>query len=97
MRILISFCIAAGLVCAETATGVDIAWKVLPRRVTADNFGSRVAKLYFAVIAVVGNHSGYDLQVSSVLFQLPAAAGVSTPSRQTHIGWCGAVSSGSTR
>lgn len=69
----------AALACAGNAQDVDIAWKVLPRRVTADSFGSRVAKLYYAVVAVVGNSSGYDLQVSSILFQLPPQAGLAAP------------------
>jgi hypothetical protein len=59
--------------------GVDIAWKVLPRRVAADSFGSRIAKLYYAVVAVVGNNSGYDLQVSSVFFRLPARDALTAP------------------
>ncbi len=79
MRSLISLIAAAALACAGTAEHVDIAWKVLPRRVVADNFGSRVAKLYYAVVAVVGNNSGYDLQISSILFQLPEATGVTAP------------------
>jgi hypothetical protein len=79
MRLLTSLLAAAGLACAQTATGVDIAWKVLPRRVAADSFGARTAKLYFAVVAVIGNNSGHDLQVSSVLFQLPEEAGLRAP------------------
>ena len=59
--------------------GVDVAWKILPRRVVTDNFGSRIAKLYFAVQAVVGNNSGYDIQVSSIFFRLPETAGLSAP------------------
>ena len=66
-------------VAAQPAGGVDLAWKVLPRRIAADNFGSRVAKLYFSVVAVVGNSSGHDLQVSSLYFRLPAESGVTTP------------------
>lgn len=58
---------------------VDVAWKVLPRRVAADTFGSRVAKLYYAIAVVVGNNSGRDLEVSSILFQLPASSGITTP------------------
>jgi hypothetical protein len=85
MRSLSKCSIAALLLCggafadAPAGSGVDIAWKVLPRRVVADNFGARVAKLYFAVQAVVGNSSGYDIQVSSIFFRMPDAAGLSAP------------------
>lgn len=81
-----SFLTATALACAQPALEatpaqpqVDLAWKVLPRRVTADNFGARVAKLYFAVVAVVGNNSGHDLEVVSLHFQLPAKTGISSP------------------
>ena len=73
------FALCAGALAQAPSAGVDIAWKILPRRVVTDNFGSRVAKLYFAVQAVVGNNSGYDLQISSIYFRLPAAAGLSAP------------------
>ena len=79
MRIFITFIFAAVLATAQAAAGVDIAWKVVPRRIAADSFGSRVAKLYFAVVVVVGNNSGHDLQVSSIFFRLPGRAGLTTP------------------
>ncbi len=47
---------------------VDVAWKVLPRTVTSDNFGARVAKLYYAVVVYIGNNAGYDLQLAGVYF-----------------------------
>ena len=71
--------LGCGVISAASHPAVDIAWKVLPRRVVADNFGSRIAKLYYAVVAVVGNNSGYDLQVSSVFFRLPEKDGLSAP------------------
>jgi len=79
MRTLLCLTLAAALACAKPATGVDVAWKVVPRRVAADTFGSRVAKLYFAVVVTVGNSSGHDLQVSSILFRLPESAGLGAP------------------
>jgi hypothetical protein len=83
MRSVSKAVLAAVLACcilaAAPQTGVDIAWKVLPRRVVADSFGSRIAKLYYAVVVVVGNNSGYDLQVSSIFFRLPKDAGLSAP------------------
>jgi hypothetical protein len=79
IRLLATFFITAFIASAESPGGVDLAWKVLPRRVVADNYGVRIAKLYFAVVAVVGNNSGKDLQVSSLFFQLPAASGIPAP------------------
>jgi hypothetical protein len=85
MRSLSKCSFAALMLCggvfadAPAGSGVDIAWKVLPRRVVADNFGARIAKLYFAVQAVVGNSSGYDIQVSSIFFRMPDSAGLSAP------------------
>lgn len=67
------------MVTAGEAQSVDIAWKVLPRKVAADSFGVRVARLYYAVVAVVGNSSGRDIQVSSILFQLPQSTGIAAP------------------
>ena len=58
---------------------VDISWKVLPRRATADSFGGKVSGRYFAVEVVIGNNSGYDLQISSVGFQPHAAPDGATP------------------
>ena len=50
---------------------VDVAWSVLPKRISSDNFGARVTKLYFPIQVVIGNNSGYDLQLSSIQFKLP--------------------------
>jgi hypothetical protein len=77
--LIAAFVLCAGALAQAPSAGVDIAWKILPRRVVTDNFGSRIAKLYFAVQAVVGNNSGYDIQVSSIFFRLPDAAGLSAP------------------
>jgi len=77
--LIAAFILCSGALAQALSPGVDIAWKILPRRVVTDNFGSRIAKLYFAVQAVVGNNSGYDIQVSSILFRLPETAGVSAP------------------
>ena len=62
---------AAGPIPPGLSPAVDVAWKVLPRRVSSDNFGSRVTKLFYPVDVVIGNNSGYDLQIASILFQLP--------------------------
>jgi hypothetical protein len=58
---------------------VDISWKVLPRTVTSDNFGARVAKLYYAIVVYIGNNAGYDLQLAGVYFELPTGSNLQTP------------------
>ena len=47
---------------------VEVMWKVLPRSVVHDSFGSRVAKRYYGVEVVIGNNSGFDLQLAAVGF-----------------------------
>jgi hypothetical protein len=61
---------AAGPIPPGLKPQVDIAWGVLPRRISADNFGARITKLYYPIEVVIGNNSGYDLQIASVQFQL---------------------------
>ncbi len=48
---------------------VDLAYDILPYRVTSDNFGRRVAETYFAVEATVGNNTGYKLLLTSLFFR----------------------------
>ncbi len=48
---------------------VDIMWDVLPYGVTGDNFGSRVARRYYAVEVVIGNNTGYPLQLAGAAFE----------------------------
>jgi hypothetical protein len=50
---------------------VDVLWSVLPDQVVHDNFGARVATEYFCIDAVIGNDSGYDLQIASIGFTAP--------------------------
>jgi hypothetical protein len=50
---------------------VDVMWSVLPDRVVHDNFGAKVATEYFCIDAVIGNDSGYDLQIASIGFTVP--------------------------
>ncbi|HJR08764.1 MAG TPA: carboxypeptidase-like regulatory domain-containing protein [Pyrinomonadaceae bacterium] len=50
---------------------VDIMWSVLPKDVTGHNFGRAIRNSYYAVEVVIGNNTGYDLQVASVGFDLP--------------------------
>ena len=50
---------------------VDVMWSVLPDAVTNDNFGGKVSREFYCIEAVIGNDSGYDLQLSSIGFTLP--------------------------
>ena len=51
------------------STGVvDVAYAILPYRVTADSFGRRLAETYFAVQATIGNSTGYSLLLTSLFF-----------------------------
>jgi len=65
---------AAGPIPPGLQPTVDVAWGVLPRKVSSDNFGARVTKLYYPIQVVIGNNSGYDLQLASVQFKLPDTA-----------------------
>jgi hypothetical protein len=49
---------------------VDIMWAVVPQRIVKDNFGTRVGKLFYCVEVVIGNNTGYDLQIAAVAFKL---------------------------
>jgi len=51
---------------------VDVMWSVLPDQVVHDNFGASVATEYFCIDAVIGNDSGYDIQIASIGFTLPS-------------------------
>ena len=74
VRILQFLFLAANLSQAQPAVDaqVDLMWKILPRTVVRDNFGSRVAKRYYAVEIMIGNNSGNDLQIAGVGFSMPA-------------------------
>ena len=50
---------------------VDVMWSVLPDQITDDNFGGKVKRQFYCVEVVIGNNSGFDLQLSSVGFTLP--------------------------
>lgn len=52
---------------------VDVMWSVLPQNVVLDNFGRKIKKQYYAIQLVIGNNSGYDLQIASVGFTLSQA------------------------
>lgn len=51
---------------------VDIMWAVMPQNITHDNFGGKIKKQYYGIEVVIGNDSGYDLELASVGFDLSA-------------------------
>jgi hypothetical protein len=51
---------------------VDVMWNVVPKAIIDDNFGGRIAKQYYAIDVVIGNDSGYDLQLASIGFTVPS-------------------------
>jgi hypothetical protein len=69
---------AAGPIPPGLEPTVDVAWGVLPKRISSDTFGSRVTKLYYPIEVVIGNNSGYDLQLASVQFKLPEGSMLDT-------------------
>ena len=54
---------------------VDAMWKVLPRQVTSDSFGRRIAKHYYGINVHIGNNSGYPLQLSTIGFEFNLDSG----------------------
>lgn len=51
---------------------VDVMWSVMPKRIVGDNFGSSIARKYYAIEVIIGNNSAYNLQLVSVGFELPS-------------------------
>lgn len=54
---------------------VDAFWAVVPDKIVRHNFGSAVSKHFYEIELVIGNDSGYDLQLTGVGFTLPALGG----------------------
>ena len=48
---------------------VDLMWSVLPDGIIKDNFGSKTAKNYYGIQVVIGNNTGFDLQIVSMGFK----------------------------
>jgi len=61
--------VAAGPIPPGLDPQVDVMWAVVPKKIVADNFGRGIAKRYYAAEVVIGNNTGYDLQVASVGFE----------------------------
>lgn len=51
---------------------VDVMWSVVPDEVVHDNFGSKISKEYYCIEVIIGNNTGYDLQVAAVGFTVPS-------------------------
>lgn len=49
---------------------MDVLWSVVPKNVVSDNFGKRVGNNFYCVEIVIGNSTGYDLQLASVGFKV---------------------------
>jgi hypothetical protein len=55
---------------------VDVMWGVMAEKVVMHNFGHKIAKHYYGIQLSIGNNTGFDLQISSVGFQLPRNTGI---------------------
>jgi hypothetical protein len=51
---------------------VDVMWSVMPSKIVGDNFGSSIAKKFYAIEIIIGNNAAYTLQLVSVGFELPS-------------------------
>lgn len=49
---------------------VDIMWGVVPSNIVKDNFGGKVDKRFYCIELVIGNNSGFSLQIAAVGFKL---------------------------
>ncbi|MGZ8845398.1 MAG: hypothetical protein ACXW3C_02945 [Pyrinomonadaceae bacterium] len=49
---------------------VDVMWGVVPQKIVKDNFGRRVGQNFYCIEIVIGNNTGYELQIASVGFEL---------------------------
>jgi hypothetical protein len=49
---------------------VDVMWVLVPQNVVKDNFGRRFGKIFYCIEIVIGNNTGYDLQIASVGFRV---------------------------
>ncbi|MDQ3917179.1 MAG: carboxypeptidase regulatory-like domain-containing protein [Acidobacteriota bacterium] len=62
---------------------VDVMWSVLPGNVVHANFGRKIRGDYYGIQIVIGNNSGYDLQIAAAGFTLkqrtPSPSGVNYP------------------
>src|SRR5215813_1103293 len=52
------------------APEVDVMWSLVPEKIVKDSFGTSVGNGFYCVEVVIGNNTGYDLQIASVGFTL---------------------------
>ncbi|MBZ5512716.1 MAG: choice-of-anchor D domain-containing protein [Acidobacteriia bacterium] len=64
---------------------VDAMWGVLPSKVVRDNFGHFISSKYYCIEVVIGNNSGYALQIATVGFHLQNLPGRTLPTNGYHI------------
>ena len=50
---------------------VDIMWSVIPDKIVGQNYGRTIERNYYCVELVIGNNTGYSLQIVSVGFAVP--------------------------
>ena len=55
------------------APEVDIMWSLVPEKIVKDSFGTSVGNGFYCLEVVIGNNTGYDLQIASVGFTLDAS------------------------
>ncbi|MBV8904246.1 MAG: hypothetical protein JOZ22_11480, partial [Acidobacteriia bacterium] len=48
---------------------VDVSWSIIPEKIVRDNFGHGVSKNFYGIEVVIGNNSGYNLQIAAVGFE----------------------------
>lgn len=49
---------------------VDVMWAVVPNKIVIDNFGRWVNRKYYCIEVVIGNNSGFDVQIVGAGFRL---------------------------
>jgi hypothetical protein len=54
---------------------VDIMWSLIPDKIVGHNFGRNIQNNYYCMEVVLGNNTGYSLQIVSVGFEVPLTDG----------------------
>ena len=61
--------VALGAIPPGIAPKVDVMWGIFPAKLCSDSFGRSVANNYYCIEVVIGNNTGYELQLASIGFQ----------------------------
>jgi hypothetical protein len=69
LNIRLSKALAPGPIPPGLDPQVDLMWAVVPMTIVGDNFGRAMRKKFYAIEVVIGNNTGYDLQIASVGFE----------------------------